>query len=147
MNTLTTTKKEPTSIFNKCTLFDGLAYNMCGYFASCVVFFQAPQGRGKIRAMGKFVRLCYRLLNHLIRGTLLHCKKIVILQLAYIFLIRVFRNTLIPFVKMASTMNKMFSYVMSVYSPYCKPVKLGHYSVLPSHILRILLTKYGKMAQ
>ena len=21
------------------TLFDGLAYNMCGYFASCVVFF------------------------------------------------------------------------------------------------------------
>ena len=28
------------------TLFDGLAYNTCGYSASCVVFFRAPQGRG-----------------------------------------------------------------------------------------------------
>ena len=28
-----------------------------------------------------------------------------------------------------------------------KPVKAGHYSVLPSHILRVLLTKYGKMVQ
>ena len=35
------------------TLFNGLAYNTCGYFASCVVFFRAPQGRGKIRAMSK----------------------------------------------------------------------------------------------
>ena len=35
------------------TLFDGLAYNTCGYFASCVVFFRSPQGRGKIRAMNK----------------------------------------------------------------------------------------------
>ena len=35
------------------TLFDGLAYNTCGYFASCVVFFRAPQGRGKIEAMSK----------------------------------------------------------------------------------------------
>ena len=34
-------------------VFDGLAYNTCGYFASCVVFFRAPQGRGKIRAMSK----------------------------------------------------------------------------------------------
>ena len=37
----------------KYTLFDGLAYNTCGYFASCVVFSRAPQGRGKIRAMSK----------------------------------------------------------------------------------------------
>ena len=37
----------------KYILFDGLAYNTCGYFASCVVFFRAPQGRGKIRAMSK----------------------------------------------------------------------------------------------
>ena len=92
------------------------------------------------------VRLCY-MLNHRIRGTLFHCKKMVILQLAYIFLVRVFRNILIPSVKMASTMNKMFAYVVSAYSPYCKPVKLGHYSLLPSHILRVLLTKYGKMVQ
>ena len=28
-----------------------------------------------------------------------------------------------------------------------KPVKPGHYSVLPSHILRVLLSKYGKMTQ
>ena len=28
-----------------------------------------------------------------------------------------------------------------------KLVKPGHYSVLPSHILRVLLTKYGKMMQ
>ena len=35
------------------TLFDGLAYNTCGYFASGVVFFRAPRGRGKIQAMSK----------------------------------------------------------------------------------------------
>ena len=34
-------------------LLDGLAYNTRGYFASCVVFFRAPQGRGKMRAMSK----------------------------------------------------------------------------------------------
>ena len=28
-------------------------YNMRGYFASYVVFFRAPKGRGKIRAMSK----------------------------------------------------------------------------------------------
>ena len=39
--------------FDIYTLFDGLAYNTCGYFASCVVFFRAPQGRGKIQAMSK----------------------------------------------------------------------------------------------
>ena len=34
-------------------LLDGLSYNTRGYFASCVVFFRAPQGRGKMRAMSK----------------------------------------------------------------------------------------------
>ena len=34
-------------------LFDGLTYNMRGYFASCAVFSRGPQGRGKIRAMSK----------------------------------------------------------------------------------------------
>ena len=34
-------------------LLDGLTYNTRGYFASCVVFFRAPQGRGKTRAMSK----------------------------------------------------------------------------------------------
>ena len=46
------------AVLNIYTLFDGLAYNMCGcgYFASCVVFvvfFLAPAGIGKIRAMSK----------------------------------------------------------------------------------------------
>ena len=40
-------------VVNKYTLLDGLAYNRRGYFASCVVFFRAPQGRGKMRAMSK----------------------------------------------------------------------------------------------
>ena len=35
------------------TLFDGLAYNTCGYFVSCVVFLRAPQERGKVRVMSK----------------------------------------------------------------------------------------------
>ena len=39
--------------WNKYTFLDGLAYNTRGYFASCVVFFRAPQGRGKMRAMSK----------------------------------------------------------------------------------------------
>ena len=30
-----------------------LRYNTRGYFAGCVVFFRASQGRGKIRAMSK----------------------------------------------------------------------------------------------
>ena len=41
---------------NKYTLFDGLAYITCGYFASCVVFFRALLGLGKIRAMNKMIR-------------------------------------------------------------------------------------------
>ena len=40
-----------TKAANIYTLLDGLAYNTRGYFASCVVFFRAPQGRGKMRAM------------------------------------------------------------------------------------------------
>ena len=37
-----------------------------------------------------------------------------------------------------------------LFRPYLlcsKPVKQGQYSVLPSHILHVLLTKYGKMMQ
>ena len=49
------------------------------------------------------------MLNHRIRGLLFHYKKILILQLASIFLVRVFRNTLFPSGKMTSTMNKMFA--------------------------------------
>ena len=38
---------------NTYTLYDGLAYNTCGYFASSEVFLRDTQGRRKIRAMGK----------------------------------------------------------------------------------------------
>ena len=38
---------------NEYILLDGLSYNTRGYFASCIVFFRAPQGRGKMRAMSK----------------------------------------------------------------------------------------------
>ena len=38
---------------DKYILFDGFTYNTHGYFASCVVFFRAPKGRGKIQAMSK----------------------------------------------------------------------------------------------
>ena len=35
------------------TLFDGFTDNTRGYFTSCVVFFRAPQGQGKMRATSK----------------------------------------------------------------------------------------------
>ena len=67
------------------TLFDGLAYNTCGYFASCVVFFRAPQGRGKIRVMSKMsARIT---LNHRTRGLLFHYKK-KLSAIGFYFLVR-----------------------------------------------------------
>ena len=47
------------------TLFDGLAYNTCGYFASCVVNTSNEQN---VRS--------YYMLNHRIRGLLFHYKKL-----------------------------------------------------------------------
>ena len=61
--------------YNKYILLDGLSYNTRGYFASCVVFFRAPQGRGKLRAMRQNVREYY-MLNHLIRDLLFRYKKV-----------------------------------------------------------------------
>ena len=53
------------------TLFDGFTDNTRGYFTSCVVFFRAPQGRGKIRATSKMSAsiICE---NHRIRNLLFH---------------------------------------------------------------------------
>ena len=51
------------------------------------------------------------MLNHRIKGLFFHYKKI-ILQLASIFLVRVFRNTLTPSMKMTITTNKMFAGVI-----------------------------------
>ena len=46
-------KDKGTRYCNKYTLFDGFTDNTRGYFTSYVVFFRAPQGRGKIRATSK----------------------------------------------------------------------------------------------
>ena len=35
------------------SLFDGFTYDTHGYLATCVVFFQALKGGGKIQAMSK----------------------------------------------------------------------------------------------
>ena len=67
-------------------LIDGFAYNTRGYFASCVVFFRAPKGRGKMRAMSKM------------SGRIISIKRFIIplqndfFNLAF-FLVRVLRNT------------------------------------------------------
>ena len=67
-------------MLNAYTLFDGLAYNTCEYFASCVVFFRASQGKNTSNEQN--VR-SYYMLNHRIRGLLFHYK------------VRVFRDILI----------------------------------------------------
>ena len=59
---------------NLYTLFDGLAYSTCGYFAICVVVFRAPQGRRKIRSNEQNVR-SYYMLNHRMRGLSFHYKE------------------------------------------------------------------------
>ena len=84
------------ALSNIYTLFDGLAYNTYGYFASCVVFFRAPQGRGKLRAMSKM---------------LFHYKKNY-LAIGFYFLVRVFRDILILSVRMTLTISKMFARVI-----------------------------------
>ena len=56
-------------------LFDGLTYNTPGYFASCVVFFRAPQGRRKMRAMSK-MSASIIMLNHRLRDLLFRYKKV-----------------------------------------------------------------------
>ena len=76
-------EKQLWSAGRKYTLFDGLAYNTSRYFVSCVVFFRAPQGWGKIQAMSTM----YAHINHWIRGLLYihYKKKIVIWQFASVF--------------------------------------------------------------
>ena len=123
----------------------------------------------------------YFMLNHRIRGLLFHHKKkMLFCNWLLFFLVRVFRNILIPSLRMTLTMSKMFAsiicqsiewkvnystaknvilasifYLIFVsrfvqfshscslcirrYSPCCKPVQPGHYT-----ILRVLLTLYGK---
>ena len=77
--------QEQKSVWNKYTLFHGLTHNSCGYFASCVVFFRAPQGRAGKNTSNKQNVRWYYMLNNRIKGLLLHYKRNVILQLASIF--------------------------------------------------------------
>ena len=88
-----------------------IAYNTCGYFASRVVFFRTPQGRRKIRAMSKFPLVFYAKPSNK-RLIIPPQKKDVILQLASIFLVRVFRKILIPSLRMTLTMSKMFALII-----------------------------------
>ena len=46
-------------LYNKYTLFDGLAYNTCGYFASCVVFSEARRGEEKYEQWAKCPLVLY----------------------------------------------------------------------------------------
>ena len=82
--------------------------NILYIFCELLGIFPSPAGARKNTSNEQNVR-SYCMLNHRIRGLLFHHKQIVILQLASIFLVRVFRNTLIPSVKMTLTMNKMFA--------------------------------------
>ena len=84
---------------------------MCGYFVSCVEFFRASQGRGKIRAMSKNYVCSYYMLNHQIRGIIPLPKKNY-LAIGFYFLVRVFRDILIPSVWMTLTISKMFAHII-----------------------------------
>ena len=96
------------------TLFDGLAYNTCGYFASCVVF-PNPAGARKNTSNEQSVR-SYYMLNHRIRGLLFHYKKKNYLAIGFYFFVRVFRDILILSVRMTLTISKMFARII------CQPL-------------------------
>ena len=94
------------------TLFDGLAYNTCGYFAiELRSIFPSPAGARKNTSNEQNVRTYY-MLNHRIRGLLFHYKKNCFLAIGFYFLVRVFRNILIPSGRMTLTMSKMFARIM-----------------------------------
>ena len=94
-------EKQLWSAGRKYTLLDGLAYNTCGYFVSCVVFTSNEQN---VRP--------YYMLNHRIRGLSFHYKKNCHFAIGFYFLVRVFRNILIPSVRMTLTMSKMFALII-----------------------------------
>ena len=67
----------------------------------------------------------YYMTNHWTRGWFFYCKKKVY-YFGFYFLVRVSKTSWFSFIRR--------------YSPCCKPVKLGHYSVLRPGILGLLLT-------
>ena len=62
-------------MLNRYTLFDGLAYNTCRYFACCVVFFQLSLARARKNTSNEKNVRSYYMLNDRITGLLFHCKK------------------------------------------------------------------------
>ena len=67
-------RKTVSSIYD--ILLDGLSYNMRGYFASCVVFFQPRRGEEKCE---QYVREYY-MLNHLKRDLNPLQKSVILMQ-------------------------------------------------------------------
>ena len=90
------------------TLFAGLTYDTCGYFASCVVFFRAPQGSRKNTSNVQNVREYY-MLNHQIRDLLFHYKNVLF---ASIYLVRVFLKQMhhLSFRALANNVNSTESH-------------------------------------
>ena len=69
------------------------------------------------------------------RLIILHKKNPVILASIFYFI----------FIRRFVQFSHSYSFCIRRYSPFCKPVKPGHYGVLRPCILRVLLTLYGKM--
>ena len=86
---------------NKYTLFDGLAYNTCGYFASCVVFYEQ---------WAKCPLVLYAKPSN--KRFIIPLQKKFYLKIGFYFLVRVFRDTLILSVRMTLTISKMFARII-----------------------------------
>ena len=71
-------------------------------------FSEPPRGEEKYEQWAKCPLVLYAKPSN--KRFIISLQKIVILQLASIFLVRVFRNILIPSVRMMLTMRKIFSY-------------------------------------
>ena len=125
---------------NKHTLFDGLAYNTCAYFFQLFWWeslTEHPDSVCNNDVNNEQHCRAYYMPNLWMRGQLFYCKRKKIL---FWFL---FSSKRYP--KYPDSVRHSCSFCIRRYSPCCKPVKLGHYSVLRPRILRVLLTLYGKM--
>ena len=85
----------------------------------------------------------YYMSNHWTRGWLFQCKNKKLFWLLF-SIVNLFSIVKIRFIPWFVQLSHNCSFIHR-YSPCCKPVKLGHYSVLRPGILCLLLTLYGKM--
>ena len=79
-------------------------------FCEFCCIFPSPAEAKKNTSNEQNVR-SYYMLNHRITGLLFHYKKNCYFAIGFFFLVRVFRNTLLPSVRMTLTMSKMFALV------------------------------------